>query len=273
MGIVNATPDSFADGGLRLDPGAAEEAALEMEAHGADVIDIGGESTRPGSADIPADEEISRILPIFKRLNGRLRVPVSVDTRKAQVARAALDEGASLVNDVSGLRYDSALGEIAARYRAGLVLMHSRGRSFDMYREAAYTSVAQDVRAELAGSLDRALAAGVAREAIVLDPGLGFAKRPEHTYAALASLPAFAALDRPLLVGASRKSFLTAAIGHREPQERDFATAASVTAAVLLGAHIVRVHAVKEMIDVVRVADRIRAAIAGGEDAQNPNSQ
>lgn len=273
MGIVNATPDSFADGGLRLDPGAAEEAALEMEAHGADIIDIGGESTRPGSADIPADEEISRILPIFKRLNGRLRVPVSVDTRKAQVARAALDEGASLVNDVSGLRYDSALGEIAARYRAGLVLMHSRGRSFDMYHEAAYTSVAQDVRAELAGSLDRALAAGVAREAIVLDPGLGFAKRPEHTYAALASLPAFAALHRPLLVGASRKSFLTAAIGHRDPQERDFATAASVTAAVLLGAHIVRVHAVKEMIDVVRVADRIRAAIAGGEDAQNPKSQ
>ena len=267
MGIINATPDSFADGGLRLDPGAAEDAALEMEAAGADVIDIGGESTRPGAADVPAEEEISRILPIFKRLTRRVHVPVSVDTRKSHVARAALDEGASLVNDVSGLRYDSALGEIAALYHAGLVLMHSRGRPSDMYREADYTSVAQDVRAELAGSLDRALAAGVAREAIVLDPGLGFAKRPEHTYAALASLPAFAALDRPLLVGASRKSFLTVAIGHRDPQERDFATAASVTAAVLLGAHIVRVHAVQEMIDVVRVADRIRAALS--EESQN----
>lgn len=273
MGIINATPDSFADGGLRLDPGAAEEAALGMEADGVDLIDIGGESTRPGAADVPAEEEISRILPIFKRLTPRLRVPVSVDTRKAQVARAALDEGASLVNDVSGLRYDSALGEIAARYHAGLVLMHSRGRSSDMYREAAYASVAEDVRAELAGSLDRALAAGVAREAIVLDPGLGFAKRPEHTYEALASLPALASLDRPLLVGASRKSFLTAAIGNRDPGDRDFATAASVTAAVLLGAHIVRVHAVKEMIDVVRVADRIRAAIAGKEDVHNPKSQ
>jgi dihydropteroate synthase len=267
MGIINATPDSFADGGLRLDPGAAEDAALEMEAAGADVIDIGGESTRPGAADVPAEEEISRILPIFKRLARRVHVPVSVDTRKSHVARAALDEGASLVNDVSGLRYDSALGEIAALYHAGLVLMHSRGRPSDMYREADYTSVAQDVRTELAGSLDRALAAGVAREAIVLDPGLGFAKRPEHTFAALASLPAFAALDRPLLVGASRKSFLTVAIGHRDPQERDFATAASVTAAVLLGAHIVRVHAVQEMIDVVRVADRIRAALS--EESQN----
>jgi dihydropteroate synthase len=261
MGIVNVTPDSFADGGLRLSPDAAEQAALAMAVEGADVIDIGGESTRPGAADVSADEELSRILPVFKRLRGRLAVPLSVDTRKAVVARAALDEGAALVNDVSGLRYDPALGAVAAQYRAGLVLMHSRGRSSDMYRDASYASVAGEVRAELAESLSLAMAAGVARECIVLDPGLGFAKRAEHTYAALAALPALAALDRPLLAGPSRKSFLTSAVGDRAPGERDFATAASVTAAVLLGAHIVRVHAVKDMIDVVRVADRIRAAL------------
>ena len=172
----------------------------------------------------------------------------------------ALHHGAALVNDVSGLRYDSALAHVAARYRAGLVLMHGRGRSRDMYREAVYASGAQEVRDELQASLDRALAAGVAREAIVLDPGLGFAKRPEHSFAALAALPDLAALGRPLLVGPSRKSFLTAAIGDRPAQGRDVATAAAATAAVLLGAHIVRVHAVAEIVDAVAVADAIRRA-------------
>jgi dihydropteroate synthase len=261
MGVINATPDSFADGGLRLDPAAAVEAAIEMEQQGADLIDIGGESTRPGAVDIPVEEETRRILPIFARLAGRLRIPLSVDTRKAEVARAALAQGASMVNDVSGLRYDSALAEVVAQHGAALVLMHSRGRSADMYREAAYRSVPQEVCAELGDSLRRAEGAGVPRDAILLDPGLGFAKRPDQTYSALAALPEFASLDRPLIVGPSRKSFLAAAIGDRPPQERDFATAASVTAAVLLGAHIVRVHAVREMTDVVRVADRVRAAL------------
>jgi dihydropteroate synthase len=273
MGILNITPDSFADAGLHLDPGAAEDAAAEMEARGADLIDVGGESTRPGAGIISHEEEIARIQPVLKRLARAIRVPVSVDTSKAAVAEMALDEGATLVNDVSGLRYDSALAEVAARRRAGLVLMHSRGRSRDMYRDAVYASVAREVRDELQASLDRALAAGVSREAIVLDPGLGFAKRAEHSYAALAALPELAALGRPLLVGPSRKSFLTAAIGDpdlisqrgsragkpvRPPHERDVATAAAVTAAVLLGAHIVRIHAVADMVDVVRVADAIR---------------
>jgi dihydropteroate synthase len=264
MGILNVTPDSFADGGLHLDPGAAEAAAAEMEARGADLIDVGGESTRPGSDTISHEEEVARILPVLRRLSRMIRIPLSVDTTKASVAEIALDEGATLVNDVSGLRYDSALAEVAARHRAGLILMHSRGRSREMYREAVYASVAREVRAELQASLDRALAAGVAREAIVLDPGLGFAKRPEHSYAAIAALPELAALGRPLLVGPSRKSFLTAAMGERgrdrPAQERDLATAASVSAAVLLGAHIVRVHAVAEMVEVVGVADAIRRA-------------
>jgi len=258
MGILNITPDSFADGGRHFDPGAAEAAAVDMQAAGADLIDVGGESTRPGSDPVPAEEEIARIRPVLDRLRRSITVPISVDTSKAEVAETALGEGAAIINDISGLRYDSALANVVARRHAGLVLMHSRGRSREMYREATYTSVAHEVAAELRASLDRALAAGVAPDAIVLDPGLGFAKRPEHSYAALNALPEFAALGRPLLVGPSRKSFLTAAIGERGVDDREFATAASVAAAVLLGAHIVRVHAVREMVDVVRVADRLR---------------
>ena len=260
MGILNVTPDSFADGGLYLDPGAAEEAAVEMEAQGADLIDVGGESTRPGSEQISEDEEIRRIQPVLQRLGRRLTVPLSVDTTKPEVARMALGEGAAMLNDVSGLRYDSSLAEVAARGGAALVLMHSRGRSRDMYREAVYASVGTDLVNELGASVERAVTAGVPREAVILDPGLGFAKRPEHSYAALAALPELAALGRPLLVGPSRKSFLTAAIGMRPAAERDAASAAAVTAAVLLGAHLVRVHAVREMTDAVRVADMIRGA-------------
>jgi dihydropteroate synthase len=260
MGILNVTPDSFSDGGLHLAPAAAEAVALEMEARGADLIDVGGESTRPGSETISPEEEIARVRPVMRRLARSLRVPISVDTSKPEVAEVAVGEGASLINDVTGLRYDAALAEIAARSGAGLVLMHARGRSRDMYNEATYASVSREVADELRASLDRALAAGAPRESLVLDPGLGFAKKPEHSYAALTALATFATLDRPLLVGPSRKSFLNAAIGDRSPHERDMATAAAVTAAVLFGAHIVRVHNVRDMVDVVRVADRIREA-------------
>ena len=203
MGILNVTPDSFADGGLYLDPGAAEAAAVEMESLGADVIDVGGESTRPGADAVSEREELARIQPVLKRLSRAVKIPISVDTSKPVVAETALGEGAALVNDVSGLRYDSALAKVAARYGAGLILMHARGRSGDMYREANYVSVVGDVRNELQASLDRALAAGVVRDSIVLDPGLGFAKRPDHSYAALAALPELAGLGRPLLVGPS----------------------------------------------------------------------
>jgi dihydropteroate synthase len=260
MGILNVTPDSFADGGLYLDPGAAEAAAVEMESRGADLVDVGGESTRPGSHIISVEEEIGRVEPVIKRLSRAIRIPISIDTSKAAVAEMALAEGAALLNDVTGLRYDAALADIAARTGAGLILMHSRGRSSDMYREARYASVSREVRDELHESLERAQAAGVSRDAVILDPGLGFAKQPAHSYEALAALPLFAVLGRPLLVGPSRKSFLTSEIGDRSPHERDMATAAAVTTAVLLGAHIVRVHNVRDMVDVVRVADRVRSA-------------
>ena len=260
MGILNVTPDSFADGGLHLDPGAAEAAAIEMAARGADLIDVGGESTRPGSDTITAEVEIARIQPVVARLVRSISIPISVDTSKAAVAEVAVGEGAAIINDVTGLRYHASLAGVAARSGAGLILMHARGRSRDMYKEANYGSVPLEVAEELRESLDRAVAAGVRRESVMLDPGLGFAKRPEHSYAALAALPAFAALGCPLVVGSSRKSFLNAAIGDRSPADRDMATAASVAASVLLGAHIVRVHNVPAMVDVVRVADRIRGA-------------
>jgi dihydropteroate synthase len=258
MGILNITPDSFADGGLHFDPGAAEAAAVEMEARGADIVDVGGESTRPGARPVPVEEEVARIQPVVRRLAKVLTIPISIDTSKRAVAEVALGEGAAIINDVTGLRYDASLAELTARAGAGLILMHTRGRPDDMYREAHYDSVSQEIREELHASLERALAAGVPRETVILDPGLGFAKRAEHSYQALASLPVFATLGCPLLAGPSRKSFLTAAIGERAPQHRDMATAASVAAAILLGAHVVRVHNVPDMFDVVRVADAVR---------------
>ncbi len=260
MGILNVTPDSFGDR-ERLDAAAAVDRAVEMEAQGADIIDIGGESTRPGADAIDARTERDRVLPVIEGLRGRVRIPISVDTYKADVADLALQAGAHIVNDVSGLRYDPLLAEVAARRGAALVLMHARGRSKDMYGEAEYEDVVREVAHELAATMDAAMRAGVPRTAIVVDPGIGFAKRAAHSYGVLARLPELAAaLDRPLLVGVSRKSFLRAAAGGAEAPDRDWPTAAAVTAAVLGGAHIVRVHAVGPMVQVVRAADEIRMA-------------
>jgi len=258
MGILNVTPDSFASTPT-LNTAAAIEAALHMEADGADIIDVGGESTRPGADPVPAGEELARILPVINGLSGRLAIPISADTYKASVARAAVDAGAAIVNDVSGLTYDPALAGVVAASGAALILMHTRGRSKEMYDAAVYGDVVADVSRELGQRVASATAAGVTRERLILDPGVGFAKRREHSYGVLARLQEVAAaLDRPLLVGPSRKSFLRDAVGDRPAAERDWGTAAAVTAAVLNGAHIVRVHAVAEMVQVVRVAEQIR---------------
>ena len=266
MGIINVTPDSFADGGVRFDPSRAAADGLRMIQDGAAIVDVGGESTRPGAQALAADEEMRRVLPVVERLAREGGVPVSVDTYKAIVAREAIARGATIVNDVSGLQYDDRLaGEIAAS-GAAVVLMHNRGHSRDMYANASYADVAGEVVSELEAAIGRATAAGISRDAIVVDPGFGFAKRAAQTWAALARLDRVAALDRPVLAGPSRKSFLTEAIGERPPSEREWGTAAAVTACVLFGAHIVRVHGVREMADVVRVADRIRAA---GEETRS----
>jgi dihydropteroate synthase len=260
MAIVNVTPDSFADGGVRFDPDIAVRDAVEMAAQGADILDIGGESTRPGAAPLPADEEIARVVPVIDALRRRTDVPLSVDTYKAVVAERAMDVGAVIVNDVSGLEYDPALAGVVAARRAALVLMHNRGRSSEMYRLADYGDVVSDVAHELEARLRRAEAHGVLRERVIVDPGLGFAKRAEHTFEAIAGLADLASLKRPILVGPSRKSYLKAALGDVPAGERLWGTAATVTASVLFGAHIVRAHDVAEILQVVRVADAIRAA-------------
>ena len=271
MGVLNVTPDSFSDGGPAMDPARALDLALEMEAAGADILDIGAESTRPGATPLTGGEERKRLLPVMRELH-RLRIPLSIDTTKAEVARFGLDEGASLVNDISGLQYEPALGDIVAVRGAPLVLMHMRGRPSDMYAQAAYDDVGTDVTRELTRAIERAVGRGVAWNQIVIDPGLGFAKRAEHNLAALAALPALGALGRPLLVGPSRKSFLAAASGGGAARARDWATAAAVTAAVLGGAHIVRVHAVAEMVQVTRVADMIRGHGTGTGQGSAPRS-
>lgn len=263
MGVLNITPDSFSDGGVASDPADAVDRALAMEADGADILDIGAESTRPGAAPVPAEEEWARLRPVLKSLPHRLRIPVSIDTYKAEVARRALDAGVAIVNDISGLSYDPGLGALVGSRGAALALMHTRGRSSDMYKHANYDDVVREVTHELQRSVERAVGAGVCWDRLIVDPGLGFAKRTEHSLAALAELDRFAALGRPVLVGPSRKSFLVAAAGGtaaRGAEQRDWSTAAAVTASVLGGAHIVRVHRVAEMVQVVRVADAIRAA-------------
>jgi dihydropteroate synthase len=200
------------------------------------------------------------VLPVIEQLARQTHVPVSIDTYKAIVARCGISRGATIVNDVSALQYDERIAGAVADSGAAIVLMHNRGRSRDMYREASYGDVLRDISTELGSTVERAVAAGIRRDGIIIDPGLGFAKRAEHTFEALGRLDELAVLDRPILTGPSRKSYLKGAIPHTAPSERDWGTAAAVTASVLMGAHIVRVHAVREMVDVVRVADRIRAA-------------
>ena len=260
MGILNVTPDSFADGGEHFEPARAIEAGLRMVDEGADILDVGGESTRPGAAPVAADEERRRVLPVIEALGARVRVPISVDTYKATVADAAFEAGASMVNDISGLVYEPGLGDVVARRKMPVVLMHTRGRPANMYKEAAYADPVRDVVDELGARVAYAVSRGIAREQIVIDPGLGFAKKAEHSLAILARLDGLSRLELPLLVGASRKSFLKQALGEVLPADREWGTAAAVTTAVLLGAHIVRVHAVKQMVDVVRAADTLRAA-------------
>lgn len=264
MGILNVTPDSFA-GGV-TDPDSAADLALQMEADGADIIDIGGESTRPGAVAVPEREELARVLPVMERLRGRLTVPVSIDTYKASVARSALVAGACIVNDISGLGYDPMLGAVAAETGAGLVLMHTRGRPRDMYHDAVYEDVVAEVSLELGQAVARADAAGVSRAQVILDPGIGFAKRAGDSWSVLANLPAFAALGRPLLVGPSRKSFLVDSSTPVPAAGRDWATASAVTAAVVAGAHVVRVHNVAAMAQVVRAADALRQRAGGRDD-------
>jgi dihydropteroate synthase len=259
VGVLNVTPDSFSDGGRFLDPGAALEQALRLAAEGADLVEVGGESTRPGAPVVPVEEELRRVLPALDRMaRARLPVPVAVDTSRPEVARAALDAGAAMVNDVRGLA-DPELAAVVARAGVPVVIMHMRGTPRDMRQHARYGDVVAEVRAELAGALERAERAGVRREATILDPGIGFAKTSAQSLELLARLPELEELGRPVMVGVSRKSFLGEVTGAAAP-DRLSGSLAAVTAAVLGGAALVRVHDVAPAVQACRVAAALRKA-------------
>jgi dihydropteroate synthase len=260
MGVLNVTPDSFSDGGKFFSVEHAVKGALEMERDGADLLDIGAESTRPGSEGISAEEELGRLLPVLEALRERLKIPISVDTQKSEVAEKALGAGAEWINDISGLKNDARVAEVAARQKVPLVLMHMRGTPRTMQKPPFAKDAVKAVKAGLRESVEKARRAGVPKSQIVLDPGIGFGKSHAQNYELIAKLPELANLGYPLLVGTSRKGFLGAKLadenGKPAPAEkRIWGTATTVTASILNGAHIVRVHDVKEMVQVAKVAD------------------
>lgn len=257
MGVLNVTPDSFSDGGLYLDPGAAVKHALEMVDEGADLIDIGAESSRPGAEPVSEAEELSRLVPVVHEVCRRVSVPVSVDTTKAAVARQALDAGAAIINDISALLVDPAMAGAVAKAGAGLVLMHMQGTPQTMQRAPRYGDIVAEVREFLRARMQAAVEAGIAADQILLDPGIGFGKNLEQNLILLDRLDAFQTLGRPILVGVSRKAFIGEVLGRRAG-DRLLGTAAAVAASVLRGAGVVRVHDVRAMRDVVRVIDAIQ---------------
>ncbi|MBV9888437.1 MAG: dihydropteroate synthase [Acidobacteria bacterium] len=287
MGVLNITPDSFSDGGKFLSPQKAIQHALALEKAGADIVDIGAESTRPGSAETSSVEELRRLLPVLEALRGTIKIPISIDTRKSSVAEIALGAGAEIINDVSALRYDPRIADVVADTKCGLVLMHMRGDPATMQKIPFAKNVVADVTKDLRAGLAIARKAGVAKSQIVLDPGVGFGKSFPQNYELLRKLPEIAKLGYPLLVGTSRKGFLghtlalakegifdepianrstrgtaakLATLRSKNPvpsEERLFATAATVAASILAGAHIVRVHDVAEMAQVAATTDRV----------------
>jgi dihydropteroate synthase len=270
MGILNVTPDSFSEKGRYFDRRAAIAWGLQMERDGADILDIGGESTRPGAAAVAEEEELDRTIPVIEALRRKgLRIPISIDTYKATVAARAIRAGAEIVNDISGLRYDEEMAKVVHRDRAAVVLMHLRGTPQTMQQIPPVRNIVGSVRSGLAASLRRALAAGIGRRQIVLDPGIGFGKSLEQNFELVRALPRLARLGYPLLLGPSRKSFIRRTVEDLPesevptrgkpmgvPEKVLFGSAAAVTACVLNGAHIVRVHDLRQMVPVVRLADR-----------------
>ncbi|MEX0989870.1 MAG: dihydropteroate synthase [Actinomycetota bacterium] len=265
MGILNVTPDSFSDGGRFLDAEPAVEHAVRLAREGADIVDVGGESTRPGADEVPVDEELRRVVPVIERLVGELpELVVSVDTRKAEVARAAISAGASIVNDVAAGRDPAMLSSVAGS-DAGYVAMHMLGEPGTMQRDPHYDDIVEQVRGFLANRVADAETAGIDRERVCVDPGIGFGKTLEHNLVLMRDLDRIVDLGLPVLVGASRKRFIGMLTGVEDPSDRLEGTAAAVAWAVGAGAHIVRVHDVGRIVRVVRVVDAIRAGTAPQE--------
>lgn len=260
MGVVNVTPDSFSDGGLYLEPDKAISRGLELEDEGAAIIDVGGESTRPGARPIPAEEELRRVLPVVEGLARRLSIPLSIDTYKARVAEQAIAMGASMVNDISGLQFDAALAGVLARAGVPVVLSHIQGTPETMQRAPRYADLLGEVKASLQAGIALAERAGVSPDAIIVDPGIGFGKTAAHNLELLRRLSELQALGRPVLVGPSRKSFIGRVLGADGLVEEG--TAAAVVAAILHGANLVRVHDVARLRWAVRMADAIKFGVA-----------
>jgi dihydropteroate synthase len=260
MGILNLTPDSFSDGGRFIDPDRAVERALQMEADGADIIDIGGESTRPGAAPVSVDDEIDRVAPVIERLSGTVACAISVDTWKSAVAARALSAGAEIINDISGFHFDPRMAGVAAASGAGVVLMHTRGTPDKMQQNTRYDDLMAEVTAGLGASLDRAREAGVSDDRVVIDPGIGFGKGAAGNLELLRRLAELSGFGLPILSGTSRKSFIGAVLGREQADDRLFGTAATVALSVSHGASILRVHDVRAMRD---VADMAHAVMRG----------
>lgn len=257
MGILNVTPDSFSDGGKYLDKDSAVRRALQMAEDGADIIDVGGESTRPGSEAVDAKEEIRRTIPVIEALSKKINIPISIDTYKSEVAELALKTGVSIVNDISGLRFDPNMPAVIAKYRAPVVIMHIKGSPKNMQQNPEYEALMPEIMDYLRESIAIAVRAGVSENQIIVDPGIGFGKSPEDNLEIINSIDKLKLLGKPVLIGPSRKSFIGKILGNAPSDERTEGTAAAVAISILKGADIVRVHDVKYMSRVAKVADAI----------------
>jgi dihydropteroate synthase len=258
MGILNVTPDSFSDGGRYLSKESAVEQALRMKVDGADIIDIGGESTRPGAEKVSVQEEIKRIIPVIEGIARKIDIPLSVDTYKSSVAQAAISAGASIINDISGLRFDSGMAKVAARHQVPVVIMHIKGTPTNMQKNPSYKALIPEIMDYLAEGVDIARQAGIKDDMIIIDPGIGFGKTVAHNLEIIHRLDEFGGFEKPVMLGHSRKSFIGRLLGDLPPDERLEGTAATAAIGIFNGANIIRVHDVKAMVRVARVADAIK---------------
>ncbi|MBI4691031.1 MAG: dihydropteroate synthase [Nitrospirae bacterium] len=258
MGILNVTPDSFSDGGIHFDKSIAIKRAYEMVEEGADIIDVGGESTRPGSESVPAEEEIARTIPVIEAIAKNINVPISIDTYKAEVAKRALDAGASMVNDISALRFDRDMPRVVSGYKVPVILMHIKGTPKNMQANPTYEALIPEIMDYLRMSIRLAVKFGIAEDRILIDPGIGFGKTFGHNLEIIKNLSEFTLLEKPILIGPSRKAFIGKILGDVPPSERLEGTAAAVAISIFNGANIIRVHDVKEMKKVAMVSDAIK---------------
>lgn len=257
MGVLNVTPDSFFDRGRFFDKKKAVARAFEMAASGADIIDIGGESTRPGAKEVNAEIELARVIPVIEALSGKIKKPISIDTRKANVAEAAIKAGATIVNDVSALNHDLSMADVIAKYNSSVILMHMKGTPDNMQRSPKYKDIIKEIIHYFSRSINIALAAGVRKKSIILDPGIGFGKTKEHNLEILRNLRDFRQLGFPICIGTSRKSFIGKILNSDDPGDRLAGTMATCAVAIMNGADIIRVHDVKEAANVARITDSI----------------